>query len=559
MPEVVTRFAPSPTGALHVGGARTALFSWALARATGGRFLLRLEDTDRARSSEQAADAIKRDMQWLGMRWDEEPLVQSERLGRYNAAIDTLLQQDLAYPAFETPAQLDKLREQAQREKQNYRYLRDPDWDDAARDKALARMKQGARCIIRFNSAPFAKAARHVDDAVLGRVTFPPYQTDDFVLRRHDGYPTYHLAVVVDDHESGVTHVLRGQEHLGNTPKHMALQQALGYRQPTYAHLPVIQNPDGSKLSKRDRDRAARHALHGIMNAKQITLAEYMKGAKLPFDAAYAEEWFRDKQTQLEPAECAALAAALGLQLPEIEVAEFRRNGYLPAAMVNYLALLGWSSGEKNAAGKEVDHFAPEWFAQRFSLGRVGESNARFDRRKLLAFNRAHIKEMDDEDFAEDYRAWAQMFPQPRSAPERPLFFSALRPRCRTLAELTAPEGPGGFVFAGDAEYPFEKKAVYKWLRRGKNAGMARLQEMLAMLEALPESEFNENNIENAVRQFCAAQDIRIGVVAQPLRVAVTGGDTSPPLGATLELLGRASVLARIKRCLKECEEPATN
>jgi glutamyl/glutaminyl-tRNA synthetase len=268
MPGTVTRFAPSPTGHLHIGGARTALYNWALARPDG-RFLLRVEDTDRARSTEEAAAGILEDLAWLGIHWDEGPAFgepgselggdprgvgpfrQAERLDHYAKAVEALIAHDLAYPAFETPEELDALRTAARAEKRTFRYRRAEPFD---RDAALERMGREDH-VVRFRMPTEAVT---VTDRVIGAIEFGEEHLDDFVIRKRDGFPTYHLAMVVDDEAMGVTHVLRGQEHLNNTPRHVALQRALGYREPVYAHLSLIFNADGSKMSKRDKDKAAR-------------------------------------------------------------------------------------------------------------------------------------------------------------------------------------------------------------------------------------------------------------------------------------------------------------
>ncbi len=317
MPQVVTRFAPSPTGHLHVGGARTALFCWALARKLEGSFILRIEDTDQARSSEDATAGILESMAWLGLEWDEGPgleegsgvegrgsgetvggdprgvgpFFQAQRLEKYNEALERLIEDDKAYPAFETPAELDAARAAAVGRKETYRY------DRAAiklpRDERMARMAAGDEHVVRFRMPDEAIV---VHDEVLGHVKLEADQLDDFVLRKRDGFPTYHLACVVDDEAMGVTHVLRGQEHLINTPRHVALQRALGYRTPIYAHLPLIFNPDGSKMSKRDKDKAAKAAL------KDAGLDEAGLGSlvsSVGCSQAEIEAWLGDKKAQL--------------------------------------------------------------------------------------------------------------------------------------------------------------------------------------------------------------------------------------------------------------------
>jgi glutamyl-tRNA synthetase len=349
---VVTRFAPSPTGHLHVGGARTALFNWALARRLGGRFLLRIEDTDVLRSSDAAVAGILEDLAWLGIDWDEGPkhagfggdprgvgpFFQSQRLTLYREAIDRLVAEDLAYPAFETPEELDALRKTARTESGAFRYQRAASWDRAG---ALARAAREPH-VIRFR---WPHQALTVHDEILGAVDFPADFVDDFVILKRDGFPTYHLGVVVDDEGMGVTHVLRGQEHLGNTPRHIALQRALGYRVPVYAHLPLIQNPDGSKMSKREADKSVKKA------AEDATVSRWMQER---FGEARVARWLADPDAQLDPAEVSAIAAQFGIALPAITVEDFRRAGYTPAALLNFLALLGWSSGEKLPDGRDL-------------------------------------------------------------------------------------------------------------------------------------------------------------------------------------------------------------
>jgi glutamyl-tRNA synthetase len=387
MAEVVTRFAPSPTGHLHVGGARTALFNWALARAQDGHFVLRIEDTDRARSSAEAASGIVEDLAWLGILWDEGPrrdgaggdprsvgpFFQSQRLARYQAAVESLIEKDLAYPAFETPEELATRRKEAQREKRAFRYRRPADFD---REAALARRADEDH-VVRFR---MPKDPMRVSDAVLGDIEFGDEHLDDFVIQKRDGFPTYHLAVVVDDAAMGVTHVLRGQEHLNNTPRHVGLQRALGYAVPVFVHLPLIFNLDGSKMSKRDKDKAAR------LRAKELG-GDTAVAAAAGVDPEVYEGWIRDKRAQLDPPQLARLALELGLELPSIEVEDFRRAGYLPEVVCNFLALLGWNPGQKDADGKDLERFDRVFLSQRFEISRVGKSNAKFDRAKLAAFN----------------------------------------------------------------------------------------------------------------------------------------------------------------------------
>src|SRR4051812_18956707 len=255
---IVTRFAPSPTGYLHVGGARTALFSWLLARHHGadGKFLLRVEDTDLARSTDEAATQLLEDLRWLGLRWDNPELVyQSKRLHVYNAIIDRLLEQALAYRAYETREELDAMRKEAERAKRQFVYRRRT---DLPADELALWAAENRPHVVRF--AMPVKEYTYRDQVLDKDIVLPPDEVQDFVIRKEDGMPTYHFAVVVDDAEMGITHVLRGQEHTKNTFNHIALQEALGYPRPIYGHLSIIQNLDGSKMGKRDRDKKIREA-----------------------------------------------------------------------------------------------------------------------------------------------------------------------------------------------------------------------------------------------------------------------------------------------------------
>jgi glutamyl/glutaminyl-tRNA synthetase len=540
----VTRFAPSPTGHLHIGGARTALYNWALARPDG-RFLLRIEDTDQARSSDDAAHGILEDLAWLGIAWDEGPRFeglggdprgvgpwrQAERLPHYAKAVQILIERDLAYPAFESNQELEALRAAARAEKRNFRYRRAPGFDRAA---ALARMAHEPHVVrFRMPEQPIA-----VVDRVLGAIEFGEEHLDDFVIVKRDGFPTYHLAVVVDDESMGVTHVLRGQEHLNNTPRHVALQRALGYREPIYGHLPLIFNADGSKMSKRDKDKAAREAV---------------KSGKADLGASIAglEAWLKDKRAQLPQGQLDDLAQRLNLELPCIEVEDFRRAGYLPDTLCNYLALLGWSPGEKDAEGRDRERFDRAYLAERFSLERIGASNARFDREKLLAFNQDAIAALSEDDFFARWDEWCERYaPECRTRDEawRRRFAAMIRTRCRTLADATAPGGPGAFAWADDAAVAYDPAAVEQHLRKGEPNGFVRLRAAEPVLANL--ADFAPETIEAAVGALAAQLGVGMGKAAQPLRVAVTGRAASPPLGETLAILGRDAVLRRIARCL---------
>ncbi len=362
------------------------------------------------------------------------------------------------------------------------------------------------------------------------------------------------MAVVVDDEAMGVTHVLRGQEHLNNTPKHVCLQRALGYATPAYAHLPVIFNPEGSKMSKRVKDTAARALLRDALE-REPERARSLADAAMPWPRV--EAWLDDKKAQLDTAELRALAAGLELELPGIDVEDFRRGGYLPEVLVNFLALLGWSPGEKLEDGRDRERFESDYLAERFSTERVGKGNARFDRTKLLAFNQETIAGLPEEAFLERWWAWCREFDPDAAAhldgdPERRrLFAAALQPRSRTLADPTAPGNTGRFALVDDDAYAFDEKAVAKVLRKGEPSGWDRLDELQAIVAAV--EPFDPEAIEAAIAARAEADGVGMGKLAQPLRVAVTGTSASPPLGATLAILGREAVLRRIERCRAEC------
>jgi len=319
-PTVVTRFAPSPTGYLHVGGARTALFNWLLARRTGGKFLLRIEDTDLARSTEDATRQLLSDLQWLGLQWDNADLVyQSKRLDIYNKLIDQLIGQGKAYEAWETPAELDSMRAQAAKAKRPFIYKRPTYTPDL-----LKRFRDENRTpVIRF-AMPVKEYRFH--DLTLGKeIVQTQYEVQDFVIRKGDGMPTYHFGVVVDDAEMGITHVLRGLEHLLNTVNHIGLQEALGYPRPIYAHLSVMLNPEtGEKLSKRDRDRRIRKRVQEWMRSTKKTSDEL--AALTWIEKSRLEDWIKTDTMQLELTEQPKVMKVVGLSegdLPEIMIRRF--------------------------------------------------------------------------------------------------------------------------------------------------------------------------------------------------------------------------------------------
>ncbi len=553
----VTRFAPSPSGHLHVGGARTALFCWAYAKARGGRFILRIEDTDQKRSSAAASLGFLEDLAWLGVDWDEGPTheagggggehgpyFQSERLDIYREHLERMIREGKAYPAFETPEELDAARKAARAANQPYRYDRAA--LDLPVDEVRRRIDAGEDHVVRFKVPRGGTATVH--DEVLGAVEVSTDEIDDFIIRKRDGFPTYHFAVVVDDELMQVTHVIRAQEHLNNTIRHVLLQDALGFRRPVYGHISLITNPDGSKMSKRDKDKALRAVV------KQRGLDAPPAAAELAADRW--GWWLESKDHQLELDEAERLAAALEVGLPEINVDDFRRAGYLPDTLVNYLALLGWSPGG------DVERFDRRFLVDRFDLDRVIKSPAKFDRDKLLSFSLDDIQAMAPDAFVEALRAHCEAhrpeFIEAFTPEMFDLFARANQPRAKTLDDALP---SCRFFIAPDDEIVYEKiKPVRKALCNGDPSGYEHLQGVRTSLATL--ETWTPASIEAALHDYAAAHaDGKLGKVAQPLRIAVSGGVVSPGINETLTILGQERVLNRIDRCIARredlCEAPA--
>ncbi|RPG13457.1 MAG: glutamate--tRNA ligase [Phycisphaera sp. TMED9] len=550
---VVTRFAPSPSGNLHVGGARTALYCWAFARGRDGRLVLRIEDTDRKRSSDAASLGFMTDLDWLGIDWDEGPVqgergggshgpyFQSERLPIYTEHLERLVAEGKAYHAFDTPEELDAKRKAARQAKEAYRYDRAA--LELSAEEVEARLAAGEPSVIRFRTPD---AAITIVDEVLGEATLPAGEVDDFVIRKADGYPTYHFAVVIDDAMMEVSHVLRAQEHFNNTAKHMVLQDALGLPRPVYGHLSLIFNPDGSKMSKRDKDKVLRAAVkeRSIEDAPNDSNGEPLVAADV------WSTWRGDKSVQLDLDTLEQVAAALDVSLPEINVADFRRSGYLPEVLCNFLALNGWSAGD------DLEKFDNAFLAERFDLDRVQKTPAKFDRDKLLAFNLDAIQGMSPETFHGLARAHAAEF--------RPEFIERLdESQFRTLCDaslersktLDEPFSVNRFLVAADDEIDWVvTKPVRKAMFKGEPTGLELLAKVRPVLEGL--SGFDAASIETAITGFVEEHaEGNLGRIAQPLRVAVSGGPISPPIFDTLAILGQRAVLARIDRCLEVLSE----
>jgi len=537
--KVVTRFAPSPTGYLHVGGARTALFNWLLARHAGGRFLLRIEDTDLARSTDQAREQLLEDLKWLGLNWDNaDPMLQSRRTGVYNRVIDDLIARGQAYLAYETTDELENQRKQAEKQKRAFIYRR----QTYAPDQLKRFADEGRTPVVRFVMP--AREYRF-DDAVLGPSQgVGPDQVQDFVIRKSDGMPTYHFAVVVDDAEMGITHVLRGQEHLLNTVNHIALQEALGYPRPVYAHLPVILNPDTSeKLSKRDRDRKIRQRAHEWIKSRKTTQADLARESGLP--EGRVSEWLADSRKQLDLSEQPRVMRVVGLKesnLPEIMVHDFRKSGYLPEVLNNFLALLGWSPGG------DRERMSMDELVQLFALDGVGKANAKFNREKLLAFNTEAVAAAPPDRLVRAFRDYLAANPESpvnRATDERLARLLEIKKGFRILREV---DELSRFLFVPDDAIAYERDAVEKVLKKQDGQGLAALKDLRPVLEQV--AQWTAPALDAAVKHYAEQKQLGLGKVAQPLRVAVSGTTVSPPIFESLEFLGKPRTVARIDRCL---------
>jgi glutamyl-tRNA synthetase len=541
---IATRFAPSPSGHLHVGGARTALFCWAFAKGRDGTFILRIEDTDQKRSSDAASIGFAKDLHWLGILWDEGPewqgvgggphgpYFQSERLELYNHHLQRLLDAGHAYYAFETGDELDAKRKAASAAGKPYRY------DRAALalspDDVKAKLAAGVPAVIRL------KCPGHdvtIKDEVLGEATIPASEIDDFVIRKADGFPTYHFAVVVDDELMQVTHVLRAQEHFTNTAKHMLLQDALGFRRPAYAHLPIICNPDGSKMSKRDKDKALRKAV------AERKLTEPPAGT---VDAAAWAAWLGDKNVQLDLETGQKLADVLGITLPEINVDDFKRSGYLPEVLINFLALNGWSPGH------DIEKFDLEFLRTSFDPRRVVKTPAKFDRVKLLSFNCDAITGMPHDEFLRRASTHGRMyhaaFMDRLGEQGIAMLAKASQERSKTLDDMF--RGNRFFVIADDALTWERSKNTEKAMLGESPNGCDHLRALLPVLSAV--SDWTAAGIEAAVKPYAEAHaGGQLGKAAQPLRIAISGGTVSPPIFDTLAILGKASTLRRIELAIQ--------
>jgi glutamyl-tRNA synthetase len=463
----VTRFAPSPTGFLHIGGARTALFNWLYARHHGGTMLLRIEDTDRERSIPAAVDAIIDGLTWLGISWDGEPISQFARAGRHAEVAHALVEAGKAYYCYCTPEELEIMRETARAEGKPPRY------DGRWRDRDPAEAPAGVRPAIRIKAPLDGETV--IEDGVQGTVRFPNRDLDDFVILRSDGTPTYMHAVVVDDHDMGVTQIIRGDDHLTNSARQKIIYDALGWTVPRMAHIPLIHGPDGAKLSKR----------HG----------------------------------------------ALGVEA-------YRAMGYLPQALRNYLVRLGWAHGD-------AEILSTEEMITLFDIDGIGRSPSRFDFAKLENLNGHYIRQTPDDelmahlDVLLGHIEGGPAIRERLDAGKRAQLVAAmpgLKERAKTLLELL--DG-ASFLFSERPLVPDEKAAAIL-----DEAGRDALKRVAARLSGL--DDWTASSTEAAVRAFAEDAGLKLGKVAQPLRAALTGRSTSPPVFDVLAVLGRTESLGRI-------------
>lgn len=529
---IKTRFAPSPTGFLHVGGARTALYSWLFARkqgGEGGQFVLRIEDTDQVRSTAESAAGILQDLIWLGLNWDEGPKVgeekneyfQSMRLEIYNKHLQELLDKGLAYEAYESNAQLAQMRKDAEAQKRPFRYRRDM-------PGRVLQAQDGVPSVVRF-AMPYKDITHH--DLVLGDVTVKADEHDDIVIRKSDGFPTYHFAVVVDDHYMGITHVLRAQEHLMNTFKHIGLYEALGWEVPAHGHLPIVMNMDASKMSKREKAKVTRAAI------QQAGIKEYGElAAKSGIELGTIRDFMAKKTDAVEIA--VKLAPLVGAKLPEIDVQDFRRSGYLPEALVNFIALVGWSPGGDRELMKLDEMISL------FDLSGIQKTSGKFDRKKLAWMNGEYIRGSSIDRLVAATRSMCAVADYPIAQAGEAMLRDILamyQERMQTLGEMA--EGSRFFF----EEPAFDAKAVEKFVR--KNDGIVFLKQDRAILADV--AEWSKDGLAEPMERILNIGEKR-GAATQALRVAISGSSVSPPLLESMALLGKATTLARIDRLLAE-------
>ena len=537
---VQTRFAPSPTGYLHIGGARTALFDLIWARKTGGKFILRIEDTDQSRNSPTAAEQVMADLKWLGLQWDFGPGVggpagpyyQSQRRDIYDKYVSRLVEQGKAYYCFDTSEELEQMRQKAASEKKNFLYQRPEKFPNAAEvEKARAESRP---IVVRFC---MSDGEIIVSDIIRGEVKFAGSDLSDFIIQKSDGFPTYHFACVVDDELMGVNCVIRGQEHLMNTPGHIMLQKALGFRTPIYAHLSVTVNESGGKMSKRDRAKVLKEALKAKSEIDMGKLAAVGGIAKTEI-----ENFLKSDSIPDTPA-VDAMAEFLNIELPEVNIVDFFRSGYLPEAIINFIALLGYNPG----FDKEI--LTIEELINSFDPTRFNKTNSLFDRKKLLAFNTEHIKLLSEEKLLSRYKDFLKDTNLIAAGANDKLLLRILKASAgaRTLAEI---EHKSRFIFTAGDKIEHDQKDVEKVLLKSSGEGLLMLGELKKRLAAL--EVVSEQAIENMLRSLAEEKKAGLGKVAQPLRVAISGTTISLPIFESVDILGIDETIKRIDRAISK-------
>jgi glutamyl-tRNA synthetase len=460
---VRTRFAPSPTGYLHIGGARTALYSYLYAKHFGGKFILRIEDTDRERSTDEAIRAILEGMEWLGLDCDEGPFYQTHNIARYQEVLQQLLDTDHAYRCYCSKERLEKMREEQTANKQKPRY------DGYCRDRE---QNTNEPHVIRFKNPQLGDVV--IDDMVLGKIVYANSELDDLIIARSDGMPTYNFTVVVDDWDMKITHVIRGNDHVNNTPRQINLFLALGATPPQYGHLPMILDEHGKKLSKRT-------------------------GAA--------------------------------------SVMEYREQGILPQALLNYLARLGWSHGDQEL-------FSMDEMIEFFNGQSLSKSGAAINPQKLLWLNQHYLQHSTLEDLASEFN-W-QLFRlgvnAENSGVETSTIIAVQRERCKTIQEMAE---KSVFFYTDVTDY--DAKAVASHIDADALRRLALLQDRL-----IHTSHWQAEHIHTQLQKLCEQEGCKMGQIAQPLRIALTGNTLSPPIDQTVYLLGKEVVQKRLQRFLEE-------
>jgi glutamyl-tRNA synthetase len=466
MSQIRTRFAPSPTGDLHIGGARTALYNWLFAKKMKGVFILRIEDTDVERSTQEAVQGILDAMKWLGLDWDEGPYFQSERFRLYQEVAERLLREGKAYRCYCKPEELEEKRREA------LRAGRKPKYDRSCLERRVHPLNRPFA--IRFLSSD--QGVTVVEDLIQGRIVFDNSELDDLIILRSDGFPTYNFSVVVDDGTMGITHVIRGNDHLNNTPRQIQIYQALEFPLPRFAHVPMILGPDKKKLSKR----------HGAPS-----------------------------------------------------VMEYKRMGYLPEAVVNYLVRLGWSYGDQ-------EEFTLEELIEKFTLEGVGRSPAAINPGKLDWLNSQYIKKKDLDELVRLFRP----FLEEKGYLTADLEFlkkivRSLRERAKTLVEMA---NLSEFYFAEEVSY--EEEGAKKFLTPGSLLIFEEMREALSK-----EKRLDRETAHRLIQQLAERQGQPLVQIAQPIRMALTGRTASPPLDEVMEILGQGKVIQRLEKAIKYVEQ----